>query len=64
MPCNGTKDKEVMGKFKHPKLGGAVEQPEAEAQSCCDRNCWMIGLVSAMAKYIWVPAAWVIWAQM
>ena len=28
---------------------------------CCDRDCWMIGSVSsAMHKYIWEPATWVI----
>lgn len=52
--------------IKHPKLGELCVAREAEAVRkkvrCCDRNCWMIGSVSpAMHKYIWVPAAWVIW---
>ena len=66
MPCNGTKDKEVMGNLN--ECGGweeLWESKEAEAVRkkvrCCDRNCWMIGSVSpAMHKYIWVPALWVI----
>ena len=66
MPCNGTKDKEVMGNLNTQSWEELWSSPEAEAVRkkvrCCDRNCWMIGSVSpAMHKYIWVPAAWVIW---
>lgn len=66
MPCNGTKDKEVMGNLNTQSWDELWSSPEAEAVRkkvrCCDRNCWMIGSVSpAMHKYIWVPAAWVIW---
>ena len=66
MPCNGTKDKEVMGNLNTQSWDELWSSPEAEAVRkkvrCCDRNCWMIGSVSpAMHKYIWIPAAWVIW---
>lgn len=65
MPCNGTKDKEVMGNLNEQgwdELWGS-EQAERvrNAVRHCDRNCWMIGSVSpAMHKYIWKPAAWVL----
>ena len=54
MPCNGTKDKEVMGNLN--------EQSWDELwNSAQDRDCWMIGSVSpAMHKYIWKPATWVL----
>lgn len=64
MPCNGTKDKEVMGNLNvqgWDELWGS-EQAEAVRARVrrCDRNCWMIGSASpAMRKYIWKPAAWV-----
>ncbi len=66
MPCNGTREKEVMGNLNRQSWDELWNSPEAEAVRkkvrCCDRNCWMIGSVSpAMHKYIWVPAAWVIW---
>ena len=52
MPCNGTKDKEVMGNLN------TMTWDELRS---CGRNCWMIGSVSpAMHKYIWVPAWWVL----
>jgi MoaA/NifB/PqqE/SkfB family radical SAM enzyme len=65
MPCNGTKDKEVMGNLNRQTWDELWNSPEAEAVRkkvrCCDRNCWMIGSVSpAMHKYIWQPALWVI----
>lgn len=65
MPCNGTKDKEVMGNLNEQSWDELWSSPEAEAVRrkvrCCDRNCWMIGSVSpAMHKYIWVPAWWVV----
>ncbi|MFR6064926.1 MAG: radical SAM protein [Eubacterium sp.] len=65
MPCNGTKDKEVMGNLNTQTWDELWNSKEAEKVRAkvrhCDRNCWMIGSVSpAMHKYIWVPAAWVI----
>ena len=64
MPCNGTREKEVMGNLNRQSWGELWNSPEAEAVRAkvrrCDRNCWMIGSVSpAMHKYIWEPAAWV-----
>ena len=65
MPCNGTKDKEVMGNLNTQSWDELWNSPEAEAVRMkvrhCDRNCWMIGSVSpAMHKYIWVPTWWVL----
>ena len=65
MPCNGTKDKEVMGNLNRQSWDELWNSPEAEnvrkKVRCCDRNCWMIGSVSpAMHKYIWKPAWWVV----
>lgn len=65
MPCNGTKDKEVMGNLNEQGWDELWSSEQAEIVRkkvrCCDRNCWMIGSVSpAMHKYIWVPALWVI----
>ena len=65
MPCNGTKEKEVMGNLNEQSWdelwnSGKAESVRKKVRSC-DRNCWMIGSVSpAMHKYIWVPAIWVI----
>lgn len=64
MPCNGTKDKEVMGNLNRQTWDELWHSTEAEAVRKkvrqCDRQCWMIGSVSpAMRKYIWKPAAWV-----
>ena len=69
MPCNGTKDKEVMGNLNRQSWDELWSSPEAEAVRkkvrCCDRNCWMIGSVSpAMHKYIWVPGCWVMWHKL
>ncbi len=66
MPCNGTKDKEVMGNLNRQSWDELWNSQEAEAVRakvrCCDRNCWMIGSASpAMHKYIWVPLFWVAW---
>ena len=66
MPCNGTKEKEVMGNLKEQDWDTLWNSEAAEAVRkkvrCCDRNCWMIGSVSpAMHKYIWVPGIWVAW---
>ena len=65
MPCNGTKDKEIMGNLNvsswdeiwNSKLADEVRMKVSH----CDRDCWMIGSVSpAMHKYIWKPTIWVI----
>ncbi len=66
MPCNGTKDKEVMGNLNTQTWDELWNSQEAERVRqkvrCCDRDCWMIGSVSpAMNKYIWVPGFWVVW---
>ncbi len=65
MPCNGTKQKEVMGNLNEQTWDELWNSERAEIVRqkvrCCDRNCWMIGSVSpAMHKYIWKPAFWVI----
>ncbi len=65
MPCNGTKNKEVMGNLNKQNWDELWNSPEAEIVRrkvrCCDRNCWMIGSVSpAMHKYIWIPSLWII----
>ncbi len=64
MPCNGTKDKEVMGNLNTQTWDELWNSTEAEnvrkKVRHCDRQCWMIGSVSpAMHKYIWKPAWWV-----
>lgn len=65
MPCNGTKEKEVMGNLNEQSWDELWASEQADKVRTkvrgCNRNCWMIGSVSpAMHKYIWVPAAWVI----
>lgn len=65
MPCNGTKDKEVMGNLNDQSWDELWNSAQADAVRDkvrhCDRQCWMIGSVSpAMRKYIWVPATWVV----
>ena len=65
MPCNGTKDKEVMGNLNTQTWAELWNSSEAEKVRSkmrhCDRQCWMIGSVSpAMHKYIWKPAWWVV----
>lgn len=65
MPCNGTKDKEVMGNLNEQSWEELWNSEEARTVRAkvrhCDRNCWMIGSVSpAMHKYIWKPAYWVL----
>ncbi len=64
MPCNGTKDKEVMGNLNTQTFDELWNSEKAEAVRRkvrhCERQCWMIGSVSpAMHKYIWKPALWV-----
>ena len=65
MPCNGTKEKQVMGNLNRQSWEELWNSAQAEKVRSfvrnCDRNCWMIGSVSpAMHKYIYKPAAWVI----
>lgn len=65
MPCNGTKNKEVMGNLNNQTWEELWNSEQAEkvrnTVRHCDRQCWMIGSVSpAMHKYIWKPALWVI----
>ena len=65
MPCNGTKEKEVMGNLNTQtwdELWNSAQAEEVRKKvRRCDRNCWMIGSVSpAMHKYIQKPAWWVI----
>ena len=65
MPCNGTKEKEVMGNLNRQTWDELWNSEQAEKVRNkvrhCDRQCWMIGSVSpAMHKYIWKPAWWVI----
>ncbi len=64
MPCNGTKEKEVMGNLNEQSWDELWNSKQAdlvrEKVRHCDRDCWMIGSVSpAMHKYIWKPAWWV-----
>mgnify|MGYP005775162111 FL=1 len=65
MPCNGTKEKEVMGNLNEQTWDELWNSEQADKVRNkvrhCDRQCWMIGSVSpAMHKYIWKPAWWVI----
>lgn len=65
MPCNGTKDKEVMGNLNTQSWDVLWSSKEAdvvrEKVRYCNRNCWMIGSVSpAMHKYIKIPLLWVL----
>ena len=65
MPCNGTKEKQVMGNLNRQSWEELWNSEQAEKVRSfvrnCDRNCWMIGSVSpAMHKYIYKPAAWVL----
>ena len=65
MPCNGTKDKEVMGNLNRQtweELWNSAQAEEVRQRvRNCDRNCWMIGSASpAMHRYLWKPALWII----
>ena len=65
MPCNGTKEKQVMGNLNEQSWDELWNSEKAERVRKfvrnCDRNCWMIGSVSpAMHKYIHKPMLWVI----
>ena len=64
MPCNGTKDKEVMGNLNNQSWdelwnSSQAEQVRAKVRHC-DRNCWMIGSASpAIRKHIVKVSWWV-----
>ena len=65
MPCNGTKEKQVMGNLNEQSWDELWNSNQAEEVRNkvrhCNRQCWMIGSVSpAMHKYIWKPVWWVI----
>jgi MoaA/NifB/PqqE/SkfB family radical SAM enzyme len=65
MPCNGTKEKEVMGNLNLQSWDELWNSEEAKGVRLkvrgCTRNCWMIGSVSpAIRKYIWRPATWIL----
>lgn len=65
MPCNGTKNKEVMGNLNSQTWNEVWNSKQAdrirEKVKHCNRNCWMIGSVSpAMHKYILKPSVWVV----
>lgn len=66
MPCNGTKDKEVMGNLNTASSWGELWN-SSQADNVrnkvrhCDRNCWMIGSASpAIRKHIFKVSWWVI----
>lgn len=65
MPCNGTKDKEVMGNLNSQSWDELWNSSDAERVRGkvrhCDRNCWMIGSVSpAMKKHIIKVGSWAV----
>jgi len=65
MPCNGTKEKKVMGNLNEQTFEELWNSKQADGVRnevrCCDRQCWMIGSVSpAMHKYIYKPFFWVL----
>jgi MoaA/NifB/PqqE/SkfB family radical SAM enzyme len=65
MPCNGTKEKAVMGNLNQNTWDEVWSSEQAENirrfVRGCGRNCWMIGSAApAMEKYIWKPALWVV----
>ena len=69
MPCNGTREKAVMGNLNDQtweELWNSRQAEDIRRQvRCCGRNCWMIGSVSpAMHKYIWIPGVWVLWHKL
>lgn len=66
MPCNGTKEKKIMGNLNEANSFEELwESNKSEAVRNdvrhCNRECWMIGSASpAMHKYILKPLMWVI----
>lgn len=65
MPCNGTKERLIMGNLNETDFdsiwnGEQAEEVRKQVRRC-DRNCWMIGSVSpAMHKYFHKPFFWVL----
>ena len=64
MPCNGTKDKEVMGNLniqEWDELWNSAQAMEVRRKvKNCGRNCWMIGSASpAIRKHIFKVSWWV-----
>ncbi len=64
MPCNGTKNKEVMGNLNNQSWDELWNSQQAEQVRAkvrhCDRNCWMIGSASpAIRKHIIKVSWWV-----
>jgi MoaA/NifB/PqqE/SkfB family radical SAM enzyme len=64
MPCNGTKEKNVMGNIVNDTFENVWNSKQANevrnGVRHCERNCWMIGSASpAIKKYILVPLFWV-----
>jgi MoaA/NifB/PqqE/SkfB family radical SAM enzyme len=64
MPCNGTREKKVMGNLIKQNWDEIWDSEQAQAVRVevrsCNRKCWMIGSASpAMHKYIWKPGWWV-----
>ena len=64
MPCNGTKQKEVMGNLNEQnwdELWNSTQANDVRKRVCnCGRECWMIGSASpAIKKYILIPTWWV-----
>ncbi len=65
MPCNGTKERLVMGNLNEQSFEEIWSSEQAEEVRkkvrSCDRKCWMIGSSSpAMHKYFHKPFWWVI----
>lgn len=69
MPCNGTKDKEVMGNLNHQAWDDLWNSDKAESVRMkvrsCNRNCWMIGSVSpAIKKHLLKCGCWAVFHKM
>ena len=65
MPCNGTKDKEVMGNLNNQTWDELWNSEQASQVRNkvrhCDRNCWMIGSASpAIRKHIIKVSWWIV----
>ncbi len=65
MPCNGTKERLVMGNLNENNFEEIWNSEQAEevrkAVRKCDRKCWMIGSASpAIHKYLFKPLGWVL----
>lgn len=65
MPCNGSREKCVMGNLNTQSWRELWHSPQAQQTRQqvrnCKRNCWMIGSVSpAMRRQVWKPGLWVL----